>query len=249
MSYTFLLDAVAESSAESFSDIPASVLSRLNLTAERFCSKDSETEYCHASPSGMTCEHLTANHGEEKSMLSAADSPVRTSVLPVQGLESKDQEVDSGEKWPEPFGKLDRATSSWKIRQLWLFADLDESLATWPKWGMMLDGECWDVETPEGCTNAIESGLLHLPTIGKNEFKGSSQKRFLGSQDFRGAKMSEGLRTCKTDPIYLDPAFAEKVMNWPITWTELAPLETGKVQQWLNSHGKPCEEIRTDNKI
>lgn len=46
---------------------------------------------------------------------------------------------------------------------------------------------------------------LTLPTLGKNENKGSSRKRFLGSPDFRGAKMSEGLRTCADDPIYLNP--------------------------------------------
>ena len=41
----------------------------------------------------------------------------------------------------ESFAKLDRATSSWKIRQIWLFEGLDESLETWPRWGMMRNGE------------------------------------------------------------------------------------------------------------
>ena len=67
---------------------------------------------------------------------------------------------------------------------------------------------------------------LFLPTIGKNEPKGASRKRFLGSAHFRGAKMSEGLRTCETDPTYLHPSFSEAVMGFPIGWTELRHVET-----------------------
>jgi len=59
-----------------------------------------------------------------------------------------------------------------------------------------------------------------LPTIGANEFKGSSKKRYRQSRAFRGAKMSEGLRTCREDPIYLNPSFAEVVMGFPIGFTE-----------------------------
>lgn len=80
---------------------------------------------------------------------------------------------------------------------------------------------------------------LTLPTIGKNENKGSSSKRFIGSPDFRGAKMSQGLRTCEADPIYLNPLFAELVMMWPAGWTDLQPLETAKFHEWLDSHGRP----------
>lgn len=65
-----------------------------------------------------------------------------------------------------------------------------------------------------------------LPTLGKNEPKGSSRKRFRGSPHFRGAKMSEGLRICEADPIYLHPSFAELVMGFPIGWGVLEPAET-----------------------
>lgn len=65
-----------------------------------------------------------------------------------------------------------------------------------------------------------------LPTLGKNEFKGSSRKRYRGSPHFRGAKMSEGLRTSLDDPIYLHPSFAELVMGYQIGWTELGPAGT-----------------------
>jgi hypothetical protein len=101
----------------------------------------------------------------------------------------------------------------------------------------MLDGECWDLETSVPCIYESESGYL-LPTIGKNEFKGSSVKRYRGSKDFRGAKMVEGLRTCLEDPTYLTPSFGELAMGWPITWTELAPSVMDSFQRWLQQHGK-----------
>lgn len=83
---------------------------------------------------------------------------------------------------------------------------------------------------------------LTLPTIGANEFKGSSATRYIGSPDFRGAKMSEGLRTCETDPIYLNPLFAELVMMWPLGWTDLKPLEMDKFQEWRQQHLKYFQE-------
>jgi hypothetical protein len=106
---------------------------------------------------------------------------------------------------------------------------------------MMRGGELWVVETPEGCTNAIESGYLHLPTITANETKGSSRKRFINSPDFRGAKMSEGLRISTSCPQYTHPDFAELTMGWIIGWTDLKPLATDKFQQWLHSHGEFLE--------
>lgn len=36
----------------------------------------------------------------------------------------------------------------------------------------------------------------------------------------------------------LNPNWEEWLMGWPIGWTELSALETGKYQQWLDSHGK-----------
>jgi len=75
VSYTYLLEQGEESSAECFSDIPASVLSRLNLTAERSSCGGNEMESFPSSQSGMMCEPLTGNHGEGKLISYAEDSP------------------------------------------------------------------------------------------------------------------------------------------------------------------------------
>ena len=65
-----------------------------------------------------------------------------------------------------------------------------------------------------------------LATIGANEYKGAGKNRFLGSSEYRGAKMVESLRTSSKDGIYIHPEFAELVMGYPMGWTELEDLET-----------------------
>jgi hypothetical protein len=79
MSYTYLLEQGEESSAASFSDIPQSVLSRLNLIAGKSCCKGSETESYQSSQSGMMSPPSTELRGGGKSMSSAEDSLARTS--------------------------------------------------------------------------------------------------------------------------------------------------------------------------
>ena len=228
----------AESSAESFSAIPASVLSRLNLTAAPSCSKDSATASCPSSQYGTTCGLSTASLGMDSLTACAVGSHAKTSASLAKGKESQEQKADYGASSLGWFAKYNRASCSWKTRQLWLFADLDESLEFWPRWGTMRGGACLEQETPEGCTNEIESGLLHLPTCAANEGRGSAKTRHFGSPHFRGAKMSERLRTCQEDPMYLTPSFAEQVMDFPVGWTDLKPLAMDKFLRWLHSHGK-----------
>ena len=48
----------------------------------------------------------------------------------------------------------------------------------------------------------------------------------------------KGREKCQEKNICVHPLFAEWMMGWPETWTELKPLEMDKYQQWLNWHGK-----------
>ena len=90
---------------------------------------------------------------------------------------------------------------------------------TWPRSGLMQSGIVSKLPTLAHRIDATECGLL--PTLGKNEGKGASRKRYVGSDHFRGAKMAEGLRTCPTDQIYTHPNFAEAAMGFPRGWTDL----------------------------
>ena len=63
------------------------------------------------------------------------------------------------------------------------------------------------------------------PTSGIS--KGGKPKNSKGKRDLR----------LDTDGGALNPAWVEWLMGWPIGWTDLEPLETGKFQSWQRSFG------------
>lgn len=230
MSYTFLQEQGAESSAESFSDIPASVLLRLNLTAGKFSCNGSATESCRTSQSGTISEPSTENPGADSSISCAADSHAKTFQQPEKERESTGSEADCGPKWPEWFAKWDRVTCSWKTRQCSLLAGLDEFSVTWPRWGMMQDGASWELTPPDFRIIEPDSGWLPTPSGvngGKNNTMGRIDEWGGSSNPLRGTVIG-----------YLClPEFEEIVMGWPIGWTAPTPYATDKFQRWLDSHG------------
>lgn len=227
MSYTYLLEQGEESSAESFADIAQYALSRLSLTADVFCSNGNAMESFHGSRYGMMCEPSTASRGAESSKSSAADSHARTSQPLEAAKDSTGPGVDSGWKWPESSVKWSRNTSSWRTRQCSLLADLDVFSETWPKWGMMRDGECWEQMPLEPVIIAPESG--YVPTPCASDYKG-------GARNGRDSEFKHWLKR-RHGKSYPHPQRVEEMMLWPIGWSELAPLETGKFHQWRLSHG------------
>ena len=252
MSYTFLLDAGEESSAESFWDIPALVLSRLNLIAEKSSCNGSGMDACPSSPSGMMSEPLMENHGGEKLTLCAEDSPVKTSALPptrpAEVRESPEREADCGPRWPESFARFNLHSCSWKTAQCSLLGGWEPFSETWPDWGMMRDGECSARPTPAWSTKGKE--FSYMPTITKTQIiqpvipatrkNRSGRLRKIAKTGTEGG-MSWGLWML-LHGLNPTPKAAEYFMSWPTDWTDLQPLETAKFQQWLNSHGKPCPE-------
>lgn len=163
MSYTYLLEQAEESSAECFLDIPAYVLSRLNLTPVKSYFNASGTASCRAFRYGTTSEHLTANRGVGLSQPFAAVSRAKTFPQPEKAQESTANEADCGQKWRVLFAKLDPGSCLWKTPHCLPLAGLDEFLGTWPRWGMMRDGECWEQTTPARHTEENESGFWPTP--------------------------------------------------------------------------------------
>jgi hypothetical protein len=151
------------------------------------------------------------------------------SILLQQGFHAKilaslgrvpaypDAVLDSGGRWCHPFAWYDQTTSSWRTWQRCLVGGWEKFKGTWPTSGMTRNGIAYQ-RVPLVPHNK-EKEYLSLPTITANEGKGAGRKRYRGSKHFRGAKMSEGLRTCQTDPIYTHPNFAESVMGYEKDWT------------------------------
>ena len=112
-----------------------------------YCALDKMTGFSRLSRFGMTYKPLTENLGEEllKSYLGAFH--VRTFQPQEKVLESQENDQECGERWHGLLAKYNPNTHSWKTAQCSLFEDLELSLETWPKWGLMQDGVCWE-QTP-----------------------------------------------------------------------------------------------------
>ena len=235
MSWLFSQALVAEYSDRISWDGTQSAQLNVMPTQHKFWRNDKMMDFSNLSRFGLTLQLLTENHGKELLTLFLVDSHVRTSALQEKEQGLKDSVPVSGVNLKGSFAKYSPSSHSLKTAQCSLLVGSTESSVTLPKWGLMRNGELFHAPILVEFINENVPGLL-LPTLGANEGKGSSRNRYLGSKDFRGAKMSEALRTCETDPIYLNPLFAELTMKWPLGWTDLKPLEMDKFQSWLKAH-------------
>ena len=146
-----------------YSDTNPSAPSRSNPIASKSYTHGKKTVSFLGFPSLTMLKHLTESRGEDLSKSSRADFHVRTFPVQEKEPESAESAADCGEKWQEWFAKLDPDTFLWKTRQCSLFEDLDKSLETWPRWGMMRNGVCLELATPAHLTKGKESGYLPTP--------------------------------------------------------------------------------------
>ena len=232
MSYTFLREQGEVSSVGCFSDIPRSVLSKLNLTAEKSSYNGNETAYCQNSRSGTMCEPLTGDRGEDSLTSCVAGFHVRTSALREKAQDLTGNVPASGRKCGESLARYDHDSCLWRTHQYLLLGDLDEFLETWPKWGLMQDGVAWGLTGLDCPTKEPESGYWPTPSgvsnHGRNHVGGRLDEWGGSSNPFRGTEIGK-MRL---------PTLEEWMMDWPVSWTELTPLGMGKFHRWLHSHGK-----------
>jgi len=248
MSYTYLLEQGEESSAECFSDIPQSVLLNLNLTAEKSCSKDNETESYPSSQSGMMLKPSTELHGEEKLMSYAEDSLAQISQTEIKKKAGSRGCKETGEvfglKCLELFAKYDPSLCSWKMCQILLNLGLEQSSETWPKAGIIQDGVCWEAKIVEESIRETGHGFsLFTPTstdYKRNNLSTPMWERRMKQRKSPGT-LPEQLAWMGFKGM-LAPTLPEKMMRWPIGWTDLRPLEMDKMQSWLQQHGEFLEE-------
>ena len=229
---------------------PSALLSLLP-TSEKSCLPVSGTSSYQSSPFGTMCEPLTESHGVDKLTLSAGDSPAKISVQRGGVLEYQANEADFGKKWRASFAKYNHDLSLWKTAQCSLVEDLESFSGTWPRWGLMRGGECWELMTLEPTMPEIGYGLWPTPvksdalvpfghkTMEKKEKKERRKSgAHIGSQLtwFRGAL-----------PYVVDgrinPILPEWLMGWPPGWTDLQPLAMDKFQQWQRQHGESWEAL------
>ena len=220
-----------------------SVQSRSRNTLRKSFSNVCETASSVRSLSGTTSLPLTADPGAGSSTLSQAGSLVRTSPEQGKGRALKELGPAYGERWPVSWVRFDLATFSWKTRQCSLLRGSDVFSGTWPQWGTMRGGECWEHDTPEHPTDATGSGSwLATPTATANQLSPSMRKH-PGCRRWVPTPVTNGLdggARARRNPHYvatkgLDPQFPEYLMGWPIGWTDLRPWETDRyLSAWLS---------------
>ena len=146
---------------------------RLKNTQEKYCCVGKQITYCHISQFGMMSllshwitqkQNNTSNICSQSKTIYAfvEGSPAKTS----QSLESKKDWMvnvqDFGLKCTELLAKYDQEKSLWKTRQCSLFEDLIESQVTFPKSGMTVDGQLWELMMSKHPIKEKECGLSDI---------------------------------------------------------------------------------------
>jgi len=228
-------EQVEESLVDISLDGEQSVQLNGNPTQQAYCVPDKMTEFSRLSRFGMTFKPLTESRGEELLTLYLEGFPAKTYPQQEVEMDLKENEVECGEKWRGSFTKYDPTTFLWKTHQCSLLGDLEPFLETWPQWGLMQDGECWELTLQDLTIGETESGLL--PTILATDWKGGTtasrpdngKLRFDQWRDY--VKLKHGLT-------YPHPTHSELRMAWPQGWTDLKPLEMDKFLAWQHLHGE-----------
>lgn len=241
MSWHFSQEGVAACWPHQYLDgAPSALLSSIPERVKS-CLTASAMESSSISPYGMTLEHSREAHGGEASMSLPEDSPVKTlaNAEKEQDLAGKGQ--DCGWKWRESFAKLIPGLSLWKTRQCSLLEDSEPSLETWPEWGLMQSGECFELPALERPTTERGFSWLLTPTaqswkawtfrnplalIRKNHADGNLQEQLM--------RLYQRMTT---------PRCQEILMLWPEGWTDSKPLAMDGFQQWLREQSQ-CSVVR-----
>jgi len=162
-----------------------SVQSSGSSTPQAYCAPDKMTDFSRLSRFGMTFKPLEENLGEELLTLYRAGFHAKTSQLQEKVSESMESEAECGEKWRGSFTKYDPDSSMWRTHQCSLLGDLEPFSETWPQWGLMRNGECWEQTTLERTIRGTGYGSgQNWPT--PNAWDGK-----------RGPRSEENLRTKK----------------------------------------------------
>jgi hypothetical protein len=228
-------ELVAESLEENFSDGEQSALSNGNNIQQAYCAPDKMTGFSRLSRFGITYKPLTETRGEELLTLYLEDFHAKTLVQREKAQELTEKPLECGEKWHGSFTKFDQDTSLWKTHQCSLLGDLDEFSETWPQWGLMRDGECWEQQTLAQTIRGTESGSLEnkemWPTPVKSDYAARRpSKGWKGMSDLPSVVWTKngGKENPNKPPAKLNARWVEWLMGWPQGWTKLNPLATDK---------------------
>jgi hypothetical protein len=244
MSFTFSRALVEAFLRAGSSDGAASAQSNGTRPLDQCWWPDKTTGHTRLSRFGMTCGPLTGIRGEavltwwlEASRARTSPSPTHT-ARPIKAMGSTASAPASGASSSASFAKFDPAELKWKTAQGCLFSGgpgSPEFLGTWPSWGLMRNGECWEAATLEVSTAGSAPGSVPTPvaTMSKGSSKASLTRK--SGRDRSRDRLDHWVMALDGGP--LNPEYAESLMSWPIGLTAFEPLATDRTLSWLQLHG------------
>ena len=235
--FTYSPGQAGESSQTFCLDTHLSELAKSNPTQELSYYKDNEMESCQSSQSGTMSEPSTEDLGVDQLMFFAEDSPVRTSVRQVKERELPESVRGYGRSMRDSLKRCGLNMSLPKTLHAFALEDLELSSKIWPRWGIMLDGECSELGMSVRRIKETESGYLATPMR-------SDYKHYSANQDYHRRRVARSIDFPSHIAVNfgthgkIHPNCSEIAMMWPAGWTDLKPLVTDKFQKWQNLHGK-----------
>jgi len=238
MSWLFSQALVAEYLGENFLNGGQSAPLSGNPTPQAYCAPDKMTDFSRLSRFGMTFKPLTEDLGQELLTLYLEDFHAKTLVPQEKAQELTENDQECGEKWLASLGKYDPDSCSWKTHQDSLLGDLDEYSETWPQWGLMRDGEFWEVKNLGLHIQGIEFGLSHPTPLKTDHFKFLRfRKESVLKSKFGMHRNSIAYWMTVNHGKIPSVEWIYWVMGWPNGWASLNALEMDKFQLWQQRHG------------
>jgi hypothetical protein len=292
MSWLYSQALVVDCLGENFLDGEQSAPLSGNHIQQAYCAPDKMTDFSRLSRFGMMYKPLTENLSEELLMLYLAGFHAKTLAPQEKVQELTESGQECGEKWLASFVKYDPDSSLWRTHQCSLLGDLEPFSETWPQWGLMRDGECWEQRTLEQTIRGTESGLSEswptprscsamaatiTPESAWNEKRNPNLETIVGqrlwptptahmaketnapsehnrntptltaqvnwptprtkgmcggsgawAQLKANTTIEEARSMGAGNGGKLNPTWVEWLMGWPLEWTDLKPLETGR---------------------
>jgi hypothetical protein len=253
---------------ENFSDGEQSAPLSGNPIQQAYCAPDKMTDFSRLSQFGMTYKPLTEDRGEELCKLYREAFHAKTLAPQEKEMDLTENEAECGSTWRGWLAKYDQNSCSWKTAQCSLLEEEPELLETLPRWGMTVNGLLWEQPTLGQITSGTGCGLspdgekfFHTPNTTGLDGGSNSRKALKARQTWptpRTAGMCGGTgswellnkNTTKEEARLmgagnggkLNPMWVEWLMGFPLGWTDLKPLATGKSHCALQPLGESSQE-------
>jgi len=120
----------------------------------------------------MTWLPSTEIPGADQLTFFAEDSPAKTSVRQVKEQELAESVRDYGRNMRDSLEKCGLDLSLPKTHHCFALGDLELSSKTWPRWGIMRDGECSELGMSVRLINETECGCWPTPSANKTTASG-----------------------------------------------------------------------------